>query len=55
MAFGKVPVSQRTEKQREFVKASDLAGSPVDSKKLRTEMGICEDCGQQKVVVFYLL
>lgn len=57
IAFGKLPVYQRNEQQKEFVSAGHLyyAGSPVDYKKLRTEMGICEDCGQEKVVVFYLL
>lgn len=56
-AFGKLPVYQQNEKQKEFVNASHFyfAGSPVDYKKLRTEMAVCEDCGQQKVVVFYLL
>ncbi|MDK2745373.1 MAG: hypothetical protein NDI90_20925 [Nitrospira sp. BO4] len=57
VAFGKLPVYQQNEKQKEFAKASHFpsAGAPIDYSKLRTEMAVCEDCGKQKVVVFYLL
>lgn len=55
--FKALPVGRQNQKQQDFLSASHFSrlGAPVDYKKLRTEMAVCEDCGQLKIVQFYLL
>lgn len=55
--FRKKPFSEQSLTQQEFmnVRHFSLIGTPVDYKKLRVEMALCDECGQLKVVEFYIL
>lgn len=55
--FRQKPYSEQSVEQNKFLIAWQitLAGKPVDYNKLRMEMGVCDDCGQLKIVEFYLL
>lgn len=55
--FQRKSSSEQSVEQKEFVISwhSSLAGKLVDYNKFRMEMGVCDDCGQLKIVEFYLL
>jgi len=50
--FSVLPVSQQSEKQKEFVSAGKFT---VDYGSLKTETGACDECHEVKVVWFYPL